>query len=235
MTMTVKLTDRMQCIADYIEKNQRVVDVGTDHGLVPIYLVQKEITGDVILSDIGEGPLANAADNIKKSGIDENMMDIRCGSGLETVSEEEVDVAIIAGMGGNLIIEILQADIKKSRSMEFVLQPRKKQERLVYWLYNNGFTIVDEKLVKESYYVWQVMKVKPIKDVKIKKYPCDFSINPILLENKDPLLKDFLEQKLKIEKKINNGSKMGKTWTSRLNYERSKILVEYMSELITKL
>ena len=172
----VRLTSRLSSLAGYIKQGERVIDVGTDHGLLPIYLIQNNITNKVILADINEGPLEKAKGNLERAGIilgsssytldplpssksslyskvSQPTLDIRQGDGLDVMEKGEADKAVIAGMGGNLIIDIMARDIEKSKSMEFVLQPRKKQERLSKWLYKNGFTIKDESLVKEGFYI----------------------------------------------------------------------------------
>lgn len=230
MKEKVKLTPRLKYITEYVRQDERVVDVGTDHGLIPIYLIQNDITDKVILSDINEGPLEKARGNIINAGITEEL-DIRLGDGIETVSKGEADKAIIAGMGGNLMIEIMSKDLGKSHSMEFVLQPRKRQERLSKWLYNNNFKIEDERLVKEGFYIWQIIHAVPKKEDRKKEREIDFSINPILIEKKDPLLLEFINQKIKVLREIERGAINGKGWVAAKNYIWARDLIAEMEKL----
>lgn len=252
----VRLTSRLSSLAGYIKQGERVIDVGTDHGLLPIYLIQNNITNKVILADINEGPLEKAKGNLERAGIilgsssytldplpssksslyskvSQPTLDIRQGDGLDVMEKGEADKAVIAGMGGNLIIDIMARDIEKSKSMEFVLQPRKKQERLSKWLYKNGFTIKDESLVKEGFYIWQIIHVIPVRDTCYKR-EIDFAINPILIEKCDPLLSDFIQQKLKTLKKIYNEASKGSGWIAARNHTYAEILATEMEKMLER-
>ena len=102
----IKLSDRLQKIADFIEPGESVADIGTDHGFLPIALWEQGKSPHVILSDINSGPLEKARFNINKH-FPEKQFDIRIGNGIQTIRPAEVDNIVIAGMGGLLIAEIL--------------------------------------------------------------------------------------------------------------------------------
>ncbi|NLC52170.1 MAG: SAM-dependent methyltransferase, partial [Firmicutes bacterium] len=146
----MRLSDRLNTIASYIKKGESIADIGTDHALLPIFLWKKGICKKIIISDINEGPLEKARANINRLCPDMDV-DIRKGSGIETLLNNEVDTVIIAGMGGLLIIDILGYDINKARSFgRYILQPRNASDKLRVWLYKNNFDIIDERLVQEG-------------------------------------------------------------------------------------
>ncbi|HWQ79214.1 MAG TPA: class I SAM-dependent methyltransferase, partial [Anaerovoracaceae bacterium] len=193
----IKLSKRLQKIADLIEPGESVADIGTDHGFLPIALRESGKSPHVILSDINLGPLEKARGNIEKY-LSGEQLDIRIGSGIQTLKSAEVDVVVIAGMGGLLIAEILGDDPEKSKTYaKLILQPRTAQEKLRKWLLENGFSIIDEALVRERKYLCEVIVAVPSAEpVKIKPDEIDLEISPILFLKNDPLLVEFIENKV---------------------------------------
>lgn len=158
----IKLTERLQLMADQIEQNETMADIGTDHGFLPIYLWERRISPKVILADVSEGSLDKAYANGKQLYPDETF-DLRLGSGLRVLKSSEVDVIVIAGMGGILMTEILGEDLEKSKSFhKVIMQPRKGQGRLRWWLMRNGFQIVNEGLAREGKFICQVITAAPV-------------------------------------------------------------------------
>ncbi len=199
----IRLSDRLQKIADFIEQGETVADIGTDHGFLPMALRQGGKCPHVILSDIKEGPLEKARVNIGKYTPEEEF-DIRIGSGIKTIRPGEVDVIVIAGMGGFLISEILGDNLVKSKSYKkLILQPRNAQDKLRAWLMENGFIIRNEALVRERKYICEIIVAGPGGNpVKFEPGNIDLEISPILFEKKDPLLVEFIENKIRIESKV---------------------------------
>ena len=152
------LTKRLDCIINYID-NDTVADIGTDHGYAATELIKRGRAKRVIAADVRQGPLNAAIENIKKYGMTDRI-ETRLGSGLSVLKPYEADTAIIAGMGGELIWEIIRADIDTARSMELILQPMNSQCELRKLLINNGFTIVKEDIVCEGERVYNVLIVR---------------------------------------------------------------------------
>ena len=197
----LKLSDRLQKIADFIEPGESVADIGTDHGFLPVALWESGKSPLVILSDINAGPLEKAKENIDKH-FPGKEFDLRIGSGIRTLKPAEVDVIVIAGMGGLLIADILGDDLEKSKTYpKLILQPRNAQDKLRGWLLKNGFTIRDEALVRERKYLCEIIVAMPYPSVE-RFSDLDLEISPILFEKKDPLLIEFIENKIRIEMKV---------------------------------
>ena len=155
----MKLSERLQYIADEIKCGETMADIGTDHGFLPLYLLEKKKCPKVIMSDISSGSLKKAEINcklVKPKGDYE----LRLGNGIDVLADGEVDTVVIAGMGGLLIADILEWNLKKSRSVKrYILQPRNNVGRLRYWLYCNGFSIVKEGIVREGKFLCEILTV----------------------------------------------------------------------------
>ena len=98
----VKLTDRLLKIASLVDNGKRIADIGTDHGYIPVYLLNQNKIQYAILGDVNKGPLENARKEVTRNKL-QDKVDLRLGSGIEVLKENEVDEIIIAGMGGMLI------------------------------------------------------------------------------------------------------------------------------------
>jgi tRNA (adenine22-N1)-methyltransferase len=198
---TMELSIRLKAIASMVEKCTNVVDVGTDHGYVPIYLVKNEVIESAIASDINKGPVEKAKKNVLNNNLS-HMINCRLGSGLSTISRGEVQVAIIAGMGGNLIRDILEADLEVVKQLEYmILQPVQNAEILREYLYNIGYDILDEEICYEDDKFYEIIKAKyNTKSVILDSI--NYEISKVLLDKKNPVMKKFIEFKLQKYTKI---------------------------------
>lgn len=140
-----------------IPAGKGVIDVGTDHGYIPVYLSEHGYSGNILASDINPGPLNSGIQNARDAGVEEKIHFILC-NGLEKCPSEAVDTILIAGMGGDTISGILdRSEWIMDRSYLLVLQPMTKAEILRYWLVNNGFEILSEELCEEAGKVYQII------------------------------------------------------------------------------
>ena len=108
----MKLPNRLQCIADMITNCTNLADIGTDHAFLPIYLLSENKIEFAVAADINAGPLAIARQNVKSHGK-LNQVRLCLSDGFENIEENEVDTAVIAGMGGETIAKILEVNIEK--------------------------------------------------------------------------------------------------------------------------
>ena len=228
----LKLSDRLQKIADLIEPGESVADIGTDHGFLPIALWENGKSPHVVLSDINSGPLEKARANIDKYFPDKEF-DIRIGSGIQTLQPFEVDTVVIAGMGGLLIADILGDDLTKAKSFhKLILQPRNAQDKLRAWLLKNGFAIQDEILVRERKYLCEIILAIPDGNpVKAEPQEIDLEISPILFIKKDPLLVEFIENKIRIERKVFESIKAGAIKNKAEKMKISEARITLLQEL----
>lgn len=198
------LSLRLKKIASMIDKCESIVDVGTDHAYVPIYLINNDVCNKAIASDINKGPVEKAKKNIKREGL-EQRVDCRLGGGLTTVKPEEVNAAVIAGMGGNLIRDILEESMDVFKSLEYViLQPVQNVDVLREYIYDRGYALIDEELCKDEEKYYEIMKVK-FNDSPKKIEPIFYEISEILINKKHPMLKEYIYFKLdRYEKIVSN-------------------------------
>ncbi len=210
-----RLTDRLQLIAGQIDNGETMADIGTDHGFLPIYLKENDISPAVIMCDISEPSLAKAkaAAGAYQFGGD---VDFRAGDGLKVLKSGEVDDIVIAGMGGMLIKDILDADMDKTCSFKkYILQPRNNAGLLRYWLISSGFTILSNRLVREGKFICEIITAVPPK----ASQECRLTLTEGLLppgsacwdfpedmrESSPELAGEYALVKLGIEEKIRKG------------------------------
>jgi tRNA (adenine22-N1)-methyltransferase len=140
-----KYTDRIRKIASYVEVGESVADIGPDHGYLSIWLAREGVSPRVIMTDIAEGPLSIAGRNAERYGV----TDLRLGDGLEPLAPGEVDAVVVAGMGGETIIGIMEADPAKTASFpKYIVQPRTKTDELRSWIAER-YEIVADVIVEE--------------------------------------------------------------------------------------
>ena len=198
----MKLTDRLLKIASLVDNGKRIADIGTDHGYIPVYLLNQNKIQYAILGDVNKGPLENARKEVTRNKL-QDKVDLRLGSGIEVLKENEVDEIIIAGMGGMLINNLLKANEKVAHTTEkLILQPMQAPEELRMFLYQNGYKILDEHLVREEHRLYEIIvcKYEGLEPQEID--PIYYEIGLKLIQNNDPLLNDFIENKIRINQNV---------------------------------
>ena len=209
------LTERLAEIAKSINPGERVADIGTDHGYIPLYLIENNISPKVVLADISKGSLLKAKDNCERCFPGMNF-DLRLGDGLDILSEGEVDTVILAGIGGLLSVEIIDWDIKKSLSYKkYIFQPRNNSGALRRYLYEQGFTIEKLSLVRENKRICEVMVALTSNNYQGRKSSIDiddsyFDFPDELISFKNQYTKEYLEECLAKENRIVETIKSGK-------------------------
>ena len=192
----MKLTDRLLKIADLVTKGKKIADIGTDHGYIPVYLLNKGHVDFAILADVNKGPLENARSEVRHNNLTDKV-DLRLGSGIEVLNENEVDEVIIAGMGGILISELLEAKKSVAHNLDkLILQPMQAQDELRKYLLNNGYEILDEVLVKEDFRIYEIIVAKYTSKNTFVDDEIYYEAGKKLIENKDPLLNEFIDKKI---------------------------------------
>ena len=149
---------RLARIAALVPRGSRVADVGTDHGLLPIWLLQNGFAASAVATDIRPGPLSRAESHRRELGIG----DMRCVlcDGLEALSPHEADAVIIAGMGGENIAEILRKAPWTASETLLLLQPMSRAETLRAFLKESGFRIEGEYLVRDKGKIYPVIAAR---------------------------------------------------------------------------
>lgn len=154
------MNNRLHKIAQYINTGIGMIDVGTDHGYLPVFLASNGYPGNIFASDIRPKPLEAARRSAEAAGVTERISFLLC-NGLDKCDPEKVDTIVIAGMGGDTVCGILdRAEWCMDERYRLVLQPMTKQHVLRYWLINNGFEIVSESLVKDGGVIYPILAAR---------------------------------------------------------------------------
>lgn len=201
-----KLSKRLEVVADFVKDNSKVIDIGCDHGLLSIYLVNKYKNIKVIASDVNVNALSCAINNIKKEGL-EDSIETRLGNGLEVVQPNEIDTIVIAGMGANTIVGILKYNASKLVNVNNIIIQSNTD---LYFLRKNisklGYYIEDETLVEDKNIIYTIIKFT--KGRKRYNYK-ELYLGPILIIKNDDLFKKKCNKELItlkiILKNINSG------------------------------
>lgn len=156
----IKLSNRLLTIANYVTPNNRVADIGSDHALLPVYLLQTGICPFAVAGELNAGPLLAAKKQASDAGLT-NKLDVRQGNGLAVLHPGETDTVTIAGMGGSLMRDILEsgfADGKLQGVTELVLQPNVGEDVVRDWLLNKGWCLSDESILEEDGKIYEVLR-----------------------------------------------------------------------------
>ena len=155
--MEKKMDKRLAAIAALVNRGRGLVDVGTDHGYLPAYLAASGYDGALLASDIKEGPLQSARRTAAEAGLSNRIRFFLC-DGLRLCPPEEIDTIVIAGMGGDMIVKILdEAEWCMDPRYHLILQPMTKAEVLRYWLIYNEFAIESETIVEDGGALYQII------------------------------------------------------------------------------
>lgn len=188
----MKLSKRLEMVASFVEKGSRIADIGTDHGYLPIALVERGICPGAVAMDIGQGPLARAREHILACGM-EKVIELRLSDGLAKLKPGEVDTAVMAGMGGELVIHILEQGRFLWDSLDsLVLSPQSEIDKVRRYLEEQGFCIRREEMVADEGKFYTVMLVKRGKMHYL--HPAEYLYGKCLIEAKNPVLIRFLEK-----------------------------------------
>ncbi len=198
----------MKAVASMVTPGSTLADVGTDHGYVPIALVQGKKIPKAIAMDINKGPLQRACEHIAECSL-EDYIETRLSDGVEKLEVGEVDTILIAGMGGELVIHILSEGREVCRSAkELVLQPQSELEKVRRFLRDEKYQIVDEDMVIEDGKYYPMMKVVPVEEdhfwdvIPEEAIRACYMYGPLLLKNGNPSLRKFLVKQHKQFTKI---------------------------------
>lgn len=203
----LRLSERLKLVASFVPEDSRIADIGTDHGYVPIYLAETGKIKGALAMDVGKGPLARADEHIEEYRRDVGdaaiSIETRLSNGLEKLRAGEADTVIIAGMGGELEISILEAGKQLWSSIRhWIFSPQSDLEKFRHYLKENGFFIEDEAMILDEGKFYTVIKAGFGEDVK-DAFSCEtipeYRFGAVLIKRGDAVLKKYL---LKEEKRV---------------------------------
>lgn len=206
----MKLSPRLQTVVSFVEMGSRIADIGTDHGYVPIYLIENHIAASALAMDIRKGPLERAESHIRRYGL-EDRIETRLSDGLKALAAGEADTVVVAGMGGELIIHILEEGRQVWETVRhWILSPQSEPQKVRKYLEENGFAIRDEAMLIDEGKYYTVISAAGPGAAGVSEHTghggclteAQCLYGPILIRKKDPVLKEYLEKEKQTLKSI---------------------------------
>lgn len=152
------LSKRLALCAELVTGGKTVCDVGTDHALLPVYLVESGACERAYACDIAQGPLKSAQKSVEASRCADKIR-IIMSDGLDNIPPDGISDVVIAGMGGELIIDIISRAEWLKNGVNLVLQPNTREPELISWLYENGFGISCQRACEDGGFLYTAMQV----------------------------------------------------------------------------
>ena len=203
------MNKRLQAISALIPQGRGLIDVGTDHGYLPVELAKSGYAGHIYASDIRQGPLNAARRTAEEAGISDRIRFLLC-DGLDQCPPELIDTIVIAGMGGDTICGIVdRAEWTMDGRYTLLLQPMTKAEILRYWLSNNEYEILREELVLDGGKLYQILLVRY--GVSRKLSDAELFTGAYALIHDHLLFPELLESCIKRFERQLDGMEKGKT------------------------
>ena len=222
--MKIPLSTRLLTCAGFVNKGDRVADIGCDHGYLSIHLLKFGIASFCIASDVAEGPLQSALHNAKKFGVRENIS-FHLSDGVRSIPRD-FNTLVCAGMGGDTMIHILEsAPWLQNAQYRLILQCQSKRPELRRWLYDHGYAIRRETLAQDGKFYYPVMEVVYAPGASLSG--AEFYITPALRESGSPLLSAFYDRVVGgIRKNVE-----GLARTGGEKYEEMKAILDELLEM----
>lgn len=218
----IKLSNRLEAIARIVQPLDSLVDVGTDHGYIPVWLKQSGFKGKIIATDIKFGPLKHAKITASENSL-ENQIDFILCNGLQEVVPHSVSCVLIAGMGGETIADILNAAPWTKDNCLVVLQPMTKSSYLREWLFENGYTVISEQLVNDGN-IYEILTAKGGKDNPYS--PVELLTGHISLISNDSLFLPKIQELIKKTTRAIKGLESSKEPNYEQIHDKKAILLE---------
>ncbi len=194
------MSRRMQKLASLVTEGNRLADVGTDHGYIPIALVQAGKIPSAIAMDVNRGPLARAEAHIREAGL-ATYIETRLSDGLRELGAEDADTVLIAGMGGMLILRILtEGTPHLSGVEELILQPQSDVYRVRDWLREHGYRVETEELVEEDGKYYPMMRA--VRGQERRMEQAELYYGKAEVQRSPEVLRSYLETKLQEGQRI---------------------------------
>lgn len=235
--MQIKLSKRLETIVEMVPvtgKDSCVADIGTDHGFVPIRLMELEKAGRALAMDVRKGPLLRAQEHVRAFGM-QNRIETRLGDGMQKLKAGEADTVVIAGMGGELMLRILKsADPRVLSGIHtFLLSPQSELAVFRHGLEELGLTISEERMLEEDGKYYTIMRVEHGK--MHADCEAEYRYGMCLTEDSIPVLKELLgkeeRQYREIAKHLNRQEKEG----AKARLEEISALLQQIEEAKQKL
>ena len=179
--MHLPISDRLLACAAFVHPGDRIADVGCDHGYLSIHLLQQGIAASAICSDVKEQPLQSAVRNAEKYGL-RDKMEFCLSDGVQNIPRD-FDCMVCAGMGADTMVSILEAaPWLKDKKYRLVLQCQSKTPMLRKYLSDNGYSIIQECVLRDGRFLYTVMEAAYSPDAP-RLTPAQCYLSPVLQDS----------------------------------------------------
>ena len=196
----MQISERLKTVSSFVTEGMKVADIGTDHAYVPIYLIQNRKIPSALAMDVKEGPLKRASAHIVQQGLSKQI-ETRLSNGFSAFRKGEAQSVVIAGLGGELMIQILRSGKEViSEVSEFILSPHSEIHKVRAFLMEQGFSIVKETMLCEEGIYYTIIKaVYGIGDYRTEP---ELWYGKRMLEEQHPVLYDYLQKEYRTYQQI---------------------------------
>ena len=200
----ISLDPRLSTIAEMLGTCTCCADIGSDHGRLGAFLLQNRRCDHICLTDISAPSLDKARKLIALLGL-EKQASFYVGDGAQ-ILDRPVDAAVIAGMGGETIAEIIEGSQGKLSGANLILQPNVAAPHLRRVLNRLGWRISDETLVRDGRRIYLIIRAQQGSQ---QLSDLEYEVGPVLLKEKPALLADYTAFRLRVANKALQGAQNG--------------------------
>lgn len=223
------LTPRLKQIADAVNPCSCVADIGTDHAYLPVYLCMTGKAERGIASDIRKGPLMRAKATIHRYGM-QTRIETRLGPGVDTLTVGEAACIVIAGMGGLMIAQILDANPAIfAEATQILLQPMTAVPELRQYLWENGYTIQTETLAKEEQKLYHILSVTAKRETE-PPGKAELYFGKRLLTDKPEHFEEYIQKQRKKLTRMAEGLRQSKSEDAAARLKETQELLAKIKE-----
>ena len=226
-----KLSKRLETVASFVPTGAIVADIGSDHAYLPCYLVHKGIAARAVAGEVVKGPYESAVKQVRTEGLTDKIT-VRMADGLAAVEEaDEITAVTIAGMGGPLIVSILEKHPQALKTVtRLILQPNIHAKAIREWAMANGWAIQDEVILEEDGKIYEVLVLQR---GEMKLNEAQTLLGPKLMETKVPVFIEKWSREISNWQRVQQAiSEAEKTPENQEKYEQLIHYIKMVQEAI---
>ncbi|MEN4961966.1 tRNA (adenine(22)-N(1))-methyltransferase TrmK [Pseudomonas syringae] len=162
-----RLSMRLERVATHVPAGARLADIGSDHGYLPVALLNRGVIAAAVAGEVALTPFCAAERTVRENDL-QDQVSVRLADGLAAIEAEDAITAIsLCGMGGETIRDILEAGKARLSGQErLILQPNGGEQPLRLWLMEHDYRIVSEEVLRENRFDYEIIVAERTGPVK---------------------------------------------------------------------
>ena len=223
------IAKRLEVISELVAHSRCTADIGTDHGIVPLKLIDSHRADKVIATDVSAPSLNKTKKKVEINQLGSKII-TRLGNGLDPINKDECDTIIIAGMGGLLIKDILNRGVNKIENATLILQPMNNAHFVRMFLEFSDYKITKEMIVFENNHYYQIIVAEP-GNMKIED-PIDYWVGWKSARKSDAVFENFIKSLISKQKEIIRYAINQPTVNARRKIIQTKNIIRMLEETL---